>query len=130
MTVRMTRLEGMKSKAEYDGLGVISGRVDRESKPEGMSPGRLMTAALGLCVAMHIASYLKRHGVEAEDLSLTVKTRSERNPSRAVEFNIEVNLKADLDEKQRAALIAKMGRCYVTNTLKAVPKINISLKTL
>ena len=37
MTVRMTRLEGMKSKAEYDGLEVISGRVDRESKPEGMS---------------------------------------------------------------------------------------------
>ena len=89
-----------------------------------------MTAALGLCVAMHIASYLKRHGVEVEDLSLTVKTRSERNPSRAVEFNIEVCLQVHLDEKQRAALIAEMGRCYVANTLKAVPKINISLKTL
>lgn len=129
MSVKITRLEGMKFKAESEGLKIISGRVDKDSDLEGMMPGRLMAASLGLCIGMHVASYLKRHKIEADNLSLTVEAKSERNPSRAVEFNITLNLKVLLDEKQKKALLAESRRCYVGNTLRNTPKINIILST-
>lgn len=129
MSVKITRLKGMKFKAESDGLEIISGRLDKNSDLEGMMPGRLMAASLGLCTGMHVASYLKRHKLEADGLSLTVEVISGRDPSRAVEFDVELKLNLLLDEKQKKAIIAEAGRCYVSNTLKNTPKINITFNT-
>jgi uncharacterized OsmC-like protein len=121
-------MEGMKLKAEYDGFEVISGRVDENSAPEGLSPEKLMAASLGMCTGMHVLWYLKRHGIEHSGFEINVETVNAKNPGSCVEFNTSVNLKAELTEEQKEGLMAEANRCYVGNTLKGTPAINLRLE--
>ena len=72
MTVRITQIAGKKLKAESDGLEVLSGRVDEDTPPEGMNPGKLMAAVLGFCTGMHVVSYLKRHNIDHQGFEITL----------------------------------------------------------
>jgi uncharacterized OsmC-like protein len=128
MSVKVSQIEGMKLKAEYDGLEVISGRIDENSAPEGLSPGKLMAASLGMCTGMHVLWYLKRKGIEHSGFEISVDTINEKNSSSCVEFNTNVNLKAELTEEQKEGLMAEANRCYVGNTLKGTPAINLRLE--
>jgi uncharacterized OsmC-like protein len=127
MVIKITRISGMKLKAEIDGFEIISGRVDENTLPEGPAPGRIMVASLGLCVGLYAAHYLKRHNISDEGLSVEIEAFDASNPSRAESFNIVVNLKAELSEEEKSGLLASVSRCYVGNTLKMTPEINYSL---
>ncbi len=129
MSVKVTQIEGRKFKAEYNGVEVVSGRVKEGSPYAGMSPGALMTSALGLCTGMHIASYLEKEGIKHEGLEITVSNKYDRNPPRTLQFILDIHLKAELDKEQRRSLLEEANRCYVGNTMRGGPEININLKT-
>jgi len=128
MSVKITRIEGGVFRAEADGFEVLSGRVDEESPPAGMSPGRLMAVSLGLCSAFHVAAYLRRQKIDAGGLSLGVEVKNEVNPSRASEFRITIDVWAELDGKQLEGLMEEVGRCYVGNTMRNAPKISYEVR--
>jgi len=127
MSVKVTQVEGGKFKAESEGLEVISGRVAPEAPAEGMSPGRLMAASLGLCTGMHVAGYLSRHGIPNRGIELTVDQANAENPRRCGAFTVTIRVQADLTEKQRKGLMADAHKCYVGNTLRGDPAIKLSL---
>ena len=128
MSVRVTQIEGMKLKAEYEGLEVVSGRVDENTQPEGMSPGKLTAAALGLCTGMHVAGYLKRHSILYEGFEVTVEQANAENPRRSGGFTTTIHVKAELTEAQREALLADANKCYVGNTLRSGATVNLTLR--
>ncbi len=130
MTVKITRLDGDQFRAESDGYEVLSGRLDEQTPPIGMSPGKLMVASLGLCSAFHAAWYLKRQKIEATSLQVEVDDMNEKEPSRALGFNITVKVGANLDPKQVEGLLAEVRRCYVANTMKGLPRFNYEIKSL
>ena len=129
MSVKVTQIEGRKFKAEYNGVKIVSGRVKEGSPYAGMSPGALMTSSLGLCTGMHIASYLEKEGIKHEGLEITVSNKYDRNPPRTLQFILDIHLKAELDKEQRRSLLEEANRCYVGNTMRGGPEININLKT-
>jgi uncharacterized OsmC-like protein len=94
MSVKVQRIEGFKFTAKHEGHEIISGRTCIECIREGMSPGRLMTASLGLCSALHAAWYLYRHNITAKDLSVDVSSVNASAPSRAISFDVTVNVDA------------------------------------
>ena len=128
MSVKVTRIDGGKFKAEADGFEVLSGRVDEKSEPVGMSPGRLMAVSLGLCSAFHVAAYLRQRKIDAVGLSLGVEVKNEVNPSRASEFKITINVGAELNGKQLEGLMEEVGRCYVGNTMRNAPSISYEVR--
>ena len=130
MTVKITRLEGDQFKAESDGYEVLSGRLDEQTPPIGMSPGKLMVASLGLCSAFHAVWYMKRQKIEASSLQIEVDDMNEKEPSRALGFNITVKVGAKLDSGQVEGLLAEVKRCYVANTMRGLPRFNYEIKTL
>jgi uncharacterized OsmC-like protein len=130
MTVKITRLDGDQFRAESDGYEVLSGRLDEQTHPIGMSPGKLMVASLGLCSAFHAAWYLKRQKIEATSLQIEVDDMNEKEPSRALGFNITVKVGAQLDPRQVEGLLAEVRRCYVANTMKGLPRFNYEIKSL
>ena len=130
MTVKITRLDGDQFRAESDGYEVLSGRLDEQTPPIGMSPGKLMVASLGLCSAFHAAWYLKRQKIEATSLQIEVDDMNEKEPSRALGFNIVVKVGTKLDPKQVEGLLAEVRRCYVANTMKGLPRFNYEIKSL
>jgi uncharacterized OsmC-like protein len=128
MSVKVTRIEGGKFKAEADGFEVLSGRIDDKNPPVGMSPGRLMVASLGLCSAFHVAAYLRRRKIDAVGLSLGVEAKNEVNSSRASEFRITISVGAELGVKQFEGLMEEVGHCYVGNTMRNAPKISYEVR--
>ena len=127
MTIKITRIAGLKLKAEVDGFEIISGQIDDHSTPEGPSPSKLMVASLGLCTGLYAAWYLKRHNIPDEGLTVDVETIDASSPSRVGVFNVKVNVKADLSGEDRTGLLSSISRCYVGNTLKGNPEINYEL---
>lgn len=127
MVIKITRLAGLKLKADIDGFEIISGQIDENSPPEGPSPSKVMIASLGLCAGFYAAWYLKRHSTHDEGLTVEVDTLDSKEPSRVMSFNVKVNVKADLSKEVRAGLLASINRCYVGNTLKGNPEINYEL---
>ena len=130
MTVKITRLDGDQFRAESDGYEVLSGRLDEQTPPIGMSPGKLMVASLGLCSAFHAAWYLKRQNIEATSLQIEVDDMNEKEPSRALGFNITVKVGTKLDPRQVEGLLTEVRRCYVANTMKGQPRFNYEIKSL
>jgi uncharacterized OsmC-like protein len=130
MTVKITRLDGDQFRAESEGYEVLSGRLDAQTPPIGMSPGKLMVASLGLCSAFHASMYLKRQKIEATSLLIEVDDMNEKEPSRALGFNITVKVGANLDARQVEGLLAEVKRCYVANTMRGLPRFNYEIKTL
>jgi uncharacterized OsmC-like protein len=129
MSVKITQIEGWKLKAEADGFTVISGRSDLESPSEGMSPGKLMAASLGLCTGMHLVSYMQKNNIEHDGFEITVNNKSARNPSRCVEYNTSIKINAELSPEEIEGLLEEAGKCYVGNTIKCAPSVNIELQS-
>lgn len=123
MSVVVTRLEGMKFKAEADGLEVVSGRVKEGAPLEGMTPGRLLTASLGLCTAMTIAGYCTERGIRADDLRVVVTAKTDKALGRAVAFDVEINMGGPLSEEERKGVLEAAKGCYVGKTLSGSPSI-------
>ena len=127
MSLKVTQVEGGLFKAEYRGAEVIAGRVDPDSPYVGISPGNLMVAALGMCNGVYVEDYLRREGIEYDSLEITVDRKYERDPPRATEFDIQIDLRGELSEEERKGALEVARRCYVGNTFEGTPKINISL---
>lgn len=130
MSIKITQLDGWKLKAEYNGVTLVSGQASRDSEYEGMSPGKLMTAGLGLCTGMHAVTYLTKHEIEYSDLELELTTEGAGNPARYAVFNMSISVKADLSEEHYQGLVDECNRCFVGNTMKNQPEIKIDIKTV
>ena len=128
MVIRITRIAGNKMKAEIEGFEIISGRVDENTPPEGPSPGDIMIASLGMCAGVYAASYLKRHNISDEGLTVEVETQESKEPTRVSKFTVKVKVKADLSPEARTGPLASVTRCYVGNTLKGNPEIKYELE--
>lgn len=127
MSVVVTRVEGMKFKAEADGLEVVSGRVGEGAPLEGMTPGRLLTASLGLCTAMTLAGYCEEKGIKCDDLRIVVTAKTDKALGRAVAFEMEISMAGPLTEKERDAVLEAAKSCYVGKTLRGSPNISYKL---
>jgi uncharacterized OsmC-like protein len=128
MNMKISQVAGHQFKAEYLDVELISGKVKDNSHYEGMSPGSLMVAALGMCTGMHIESYLSKNGVEFEGIEIEIKNRYERNPTRAAEFTLKVKVDGELSDEHRKGLLEEANRCYVGNTIKNAPTITVDLE--
>jgi uncharacterized OsmC-like protein len=130
MSLKVSQVEGYKLKAEYNGVTIVSGQATRDSEYTGISPGKLMVAALGMCTGMHAVSYLDKHKLEYSDLEIELKTQGMGSPSRYGIFNMDITLKADLSEEHSNGLVEECNRCFVGNTMKNQPEIKIDIKTV
>jgi len=86
-----------------------------------------MVAARGLCNGVYVEDYLRREGIKYDSLEITVDRKYERDPPRATEFDIQIDLRGDLSEEERKGALEAARRCYVGNTFEGTPKINVSL---
>ncbi len=130
MTVKIIRTDGDTFRAESEGFLVLSGRLNEQSPPIGMSPGKLMVASLGLCSAFHAQWWLKRNNVEATRLEVEVDETNDKEPSRAAGFLITLKVGSRLDQRQVEALLAEVKRCYVGNTMRGLPRFSYEIKSV
>jgi len=88
-----------------------------------------MAASLGLCTGMHLVSYMKKNNIQYDGFEIIMDTTNERLPSRCTEFTTNIRIKAKLDDETIEGLLLEAGKCYVGNTIKGAPNVNICLQS-
>ena len=128
MSMRISRIEGLKFKTEYRGFEVITDvPIPIDHEPEGISPGALMMAALGTCAGSRLVDQMNKRGWEVGDVEVTVKMRTNKELRIATGFDLDIKLEADIAEEQREEIFEVAKLCFVANTLKDAPEISYSL---
>jgi uncharacterized OsmC-like protein len=97
---------------------------------EGMTPPELMLASLGSCAGYYAAQYLRKHNLATEGTVVKVSAEKEKNPARMENFQIEVQVAAELDDKQRQGVEEAVHHCLIHNTLLHSPKIHLDVLSL
>jgi uncharacterized OsmC-like protein len=97
---------------------------------EGMTPPELMLASLGSCAGYYAAQYLRKHQLATEGTLVRVSAQKEKSPARMENFQIEVEVPADLEERHRAGLEEAVHHCLIHNTLLHPPKISLEISSL
>lgn len=95
---------------------------------EGMTPPELLLASLGSCAAYYAVDYLKRSKIDAGAVKTRVTADKVKGPFRLDNFNIAVEVDAELDDAQVKGLEDAVHRCLIHNTLLHPPKMNLAIR--
>lgn len=103
----------------------------------GPSPYQLLAAALGACTTMTLRLYARRKGIPLGHVSCDVShdrchaedcAAGDKGQARVDVFSRVIRLTGDLDEGQRAALLAIADKCPVHRTLHGQSIIRTELE--
>jgi putative redox protein len=76
----------------------------------------------------HAGSYLARHGLPAEGLTVEGEfTMAADAPAHVAEMSVSITPPAVLPDPRAAALLAVTSHCAVHNTLRQAPTVSIRL---
>jgi len=122
-SVEVTNSGGYKFNARSKGYEFII-----DATGAGIAPPDALLASLGSCTGVYIRKYLEGARLEVESFSIKVEAEFSREPLCFKEIKVIIDLKGlSLDTHRRQALLEFIKNCPVHNTLKALPKVEISL---
>lgn len=89
----------------------------------GCNPVELMSAALGGCLAIMVQRYCDERGFVDGDVGVSLTAELAENPKRIASFVVDVELPADVPEKERERLVAVVQQFPVPATLREAPEV-------
>ncbi|MCX6649770.1 MAG: OsmC family protein [Candidatus Bathyarchaeota archaeon] len=95
---------------------------------DAMPPGAIFAASLGLCTASSIIIMCQKNDWPVKDLKIKLDYKLNLSEYRADAFMLDIELKADLTEEQRKALLEEAHNCFVHRSLKHEPEISLNLR--
>jgi len=102
--------------------------TDQPGSDRGMSPVELFATSLATCVAHYAGSYLHRHSLPREGLTVVAEYgMAADRPPRIGRIRITVDPAQELEPHRRQALQAVVDHCTVHNTLRQPPEIEIRI---
>lgn len=118
--------EDRSLSAEIGGREVHLTLGDKSETP-GPTPADMFLFALGGCVAVYAASYARRHDIPTAGMKVEVEGEPADKPRRLGAINFKITMPGPVPEKHRAALLRSARQCYLHNTIKYGPKMEITL---
>jgi uncharacterized OsmC-like protein len=127
--IRVTHLANHRYQVT---IGRHSISVDQPRSAGGDDDGptavELFASSLVACCAHYAASYLARHGLPADGLTVEGEfTMAADAPARVAEMSVSITPPAGLTDPRAAALLAVTSNCTVHNTLRQAPTVSIGL---
>jgi putative redox protein len=88
--------------------------VEKGGQDRGFSPKELLASSLGACTCATVRMYAERKGWELKNVDASVKLVEEEGQTK---FIREIQFTGDLDEGQRARLLAVANACPIHKIL-------------
>ena len=104
--------------------------VENGGYDEGMTPLELLLASLGSCAGFYAALYLKKHKLSTEGTRVHVSAKKAKAPPRMEDFQITVEVPAELSDDQKRGIEEAVHHCPVHNTLLNPPKIGLEVQSV
>ena len=127
--VTVEHLGSVQFEISARGHKVVSDQpVEAGGFDEGMTPPELMLASLGSCAGYYAAEYLRKHKLASEGTRVRVRADNAKNPARLDNFQIEVELPVELEERHRRGVEDSVHHCLIHNTLLSPPHIEVQIR--
>ena len=101
--------------------------VDEGGTDRGPAPVELFTAALGSCMAMHIAKYCQTAKLPHEGFTIDLDFQLTPDPLRVGALTVDITLPPGIPENRREAVKRAALQCTVKNSLKEGTSVDVEV---
>lgn len=99
--------------------------IDLGGKDAGFAPSEILASSLAACTCITVRMYADRKEWSLEEIVVDVVLEKQEGKSK---FTRSIEFKGNLDETQRARLLAIANKCPIHQTLTNPIEIETSLK--
>jgi uncharacterized OsmC-like protein len=130
MPVKITQVDRLVLKAEYEGFEIVAGRPSEDEDYVGMPWGVVMIAGLGLCTICRALDQVLLRGYEAKLFSAVVNTKLDESRRYAEAFDIDIVIESDMPEDKLNDILYEAKHCFAQNTFRNQPEINVNIEII
>jgi ribosomal protein S12 methylthiotransferase accessory factor len=122
MEIKVNFLDKLRLEAKFDDFTVISDQPIRY-KGDGSAPGPFdyFLASSALCAAYFVKLYCDTRKIPTENIRLSQNNIVDPENRYQQIFKIQVELPADISEKDRTGILRSIDRCTVKKVVQAGP---------
>jgi uncharacterized OsmC-like protein len=108
---------------------VLDTPLDEGGTDTGAAPVELLTAALGACMAMHVAKYCQTARLPHEGLTIDLDFQLASDPLRVGALTVDITLPPGFPDQRKEAVRRAALQCTVKNTLKEGTTVDVEVQT-
>ena len=122
MEIKVNFLDNLRLEAKFDDFTVIADQPIRY-KGDGSAPGPFdyFLASSALCAAYFVKLYCQTRNIPTENIRLSQNNIVDPENRYAQIFKIQVELPADISEKDRQGILRSIDRCTVKKVVQTGP---------
>ena len=126
MEIKVNFLDKLRLEAKFDDFTVIADQPIRY-KGDGSAPGPFdyFLASSALCAAYFVKLYCTTRNIPTENIRLSQNNIVDPENRYQQLFKIQVELPADISEKDRQGILRSIDRCTVKKVVQAGPEFVI-----
>ena len=126
MEIKVNFLDKLRLEAKFDDFTVISDQSIRY-KGDGSAPGPFdyFLASSALCAAYFVKLYCNTRNIPTENIRLSQNNIVDPENRYQQIFKIQVELPADISDKDRQGILRSIDRCTVKKVVQAGPEFVI-----
>lgn len=126
MEIKVNFLDNLRLEAKFDDFTVIADQPIRY-KGDGSAPGPFdyFLASSALCAAYFVKLYCQTRNIPTENIRLSQNNIVDPENRYNQIFKIQVELPADLSDKDRQGILRSIDRCTVKKVVQAGPEFVI-----
>tara|TARA_R110000868_G_scaffold132381_5_gene343298 strand:+ start:1381 stop:3567 length:2187 start_codon:yes stop_codon:yes gene_type:complete len=126
MQINVRFLDNLRLEANFDDFSVITDQPIRY-KGDGTAPSPFdyFLASSALCAAYFVKVYCIARGIPTEDIKLSQNNIVDPENRYNQIFKIDIELPADISDKDRDGILKAMDRCTVKKVIQTGPEFNI-----
>ena len=126
MEIKVNFLDNLRLEAKFDDFSVIADQPIRY-KGDGSAPGPFdyFLASSALCAAYFVKLYCQTRDISTDNIRLAQSNIVDPENRYKQTFKIQVELPADLSDKDRQGILRSIDRCTVKKAVQAGPEFII-----
>ena len=126
MEIKVNFLDNLRLEAKFDDFTVIADQPIRY-KGDGSAPGPFdyFLASSALCAAYFVKLYCQTRDIPTDNIRLSQNNIVDPENRYAQIFKIQVELPADISEKDRQGILRSIDRCTVKKVVQQGPEFII-----
>lgn len=126
MEIKVNFLDNLRLEAKFDDFTVIADQPIRY-KGDGSAPGPFdyFLASSALCAAYFVKLYCQTRNIPTENIRLSQNNIVDPDNRYNQIFKIQVELPADISDKDRQGILRSIDRCTVKKVVQAGPQFVI-----
>ena len=126
MEIKVNYLDNLRQEAKFDDFSVIADQPIRY-KGDGSAPGPFdyFLASSALCAAYFVKVYCAARDIPTDNIRLSQNNIVDPENRYKQIFKIQVELPADISEKDRQGILRSIDRCTVKKVIQTGPEFII-----